>query len=194
VPRPQISNPESVAIPLIESRILLVRRENVLFDSDLAVLYQVETRALNQAVQRNLNRFPEDLMFQLTAEEWESLLAHSGTPKAARGGRRYAPFVFTEHGVVMLASVLGSPLAVEVSLAVVRTFIRLRKLLATHEDLARRLEQLEWRQSEQDDRVQYVFDTVQHLIDVPADAPKRAIGFPTSKSERALLSHAATPE
>ncbi len=177
---------------MIESRILLVRREKVLLDSDLAALYQVETRALNQAVQRNLKRFPEDLMFQLTAEEWESLLFQSGSSKAARGGRRYAPFVFTEHGVVMLASVLASDLAIDVGLAVVRTFIRLRKLLATHEDLARRLEHLEWRQSEQDDRVQYVFDTVQHLIAAPPDAPKRTIGFPTSKG--APLSHAATPE
>lgn len=179
---------------MIESRILLVRREKVLLDSDLAALYQVETRTLNQAVQRNLNRFPEDLMFQLTADEWESLLLQSGSSKNVRGGRRYAPFVFTEHGVVMLASVLGSDLAVEVSLAVVRTFIRLRKLLATHEDLARRMEHLEWRQSEQDDRVQYVFDTVQHLIEAPSEAPKRTIGFPTSKAAAALLSHAATPE
>jgi hypothetical protein len=118
----------------------------------------------------------------------------SGSSTKIRGGRRYAPYVFTEHGVVMLASVLASDLAIDVSLAVVRTFIRLRKLLATHEDLARRLEHLEWRQSEQDDRVQYVFDTVQHLIAAPPDSSKRSIGFPTSKGQGALLSHAATPE
>jgi hypothetical protein len=116
----------------------------------------------------------------------------SGSSTKIRGGRRYAPYVFTEHGVVMLASLLGSDLAIDVSLAVVRTFVRLRKLLASHEDLARRLEHLEWRQSEQDDRVQYVFNTIQHLIAAPADTPKRSIGFPTSKG--ALLSHAATPE
>lgn len=168
-------------VPLIESRIFLIRGQKVLLDSDLAGLYQVETKALNRAVKRNLDRFPEDFMFQLTHEEAAELLRYQiGTSNEGRGGRRYSPYVFTEQGVAMLSGVLTSSRAVEVNIAIMRTFVRLRQLLATHEELARRLEQLEWRQSEQGQQIQAVFETIQQLIEAPADEePSRRIGFPT---------------
>jgi hypothetical protein len=173
-------------VALVESRILLLRAQKVLLDSDLAALYQVETGALNRAVRRNSDRFPEDFMFQLTSEEVESLICQSGISKNShetRGGRRFRPYAFTEQGIAMLSGVLTSKRAVEVNVAIMRTFVRLRQLLATHEELARRLDQLEWRQSEQGSRVQYVFETIQQLIEAPAPLPvepKRSIGFPTS--------------
>jgi uncharacterized coiled-coil protein SlyX len=171
-------------VALVESRILVIRGHKVLLDSDLATLYQVETKILNKAVSRNRDRFPEDFMFQLTPEELESLRFQIGTSNEGRGGRRYRPYAFTEQGIAMLSGVLTSKRAVEVNVAIMRTFVRLRQLLATHEELARRLDQLEWRQSEQDGRVQYVFETIQQLIDAPEPAtePKRIIGFPNSQS------------
>jgi hypothetical protein len=143
----------------------------------------VTTGNLNKAVKRNQDRFPEDFMFQLTVEELESLIFHSGISNA-RGGRRFRPYAFTEQGIAMLSAVLTSKRAVEVNVAIMRTFVRLRQLLATHEELARRLDQLEWRQSEQGGRVQCVFETIQQLIEAPAPLPvepKRSIGFPMSQ-------------
>jgi uncharacterized coiled-coil protein SlyX len=170
-------------VALVESRILVIRRQKILLDSDLAALYQVETGALNRAVRRNSERFPEDFMFQLTPEEMESLRCQSGISKSPRGGRRFRPYAFTEQGIAMLSGVLTSKRAVEVNVAIMRTFVRLRQLLATHQELAQRLDQLEWRQSEQDGRVQYVFETIQRLIETPEpNGPKRSIGFPTSQS------------
>jgi uncharacterized coiled-coil protein SlyX len=99
------------------------------------------------------------------------------------GGRRHLPYAFTEQGIAMLSGVLTSKRAIEVNIAIMRTFVRLRQLLTTHEDLARRLDQLEWRQSEQEGRVQYVFETIQQLIEAPAEEPKRRIGFPTSRGD-----------
>lgn len=180
-----MSTAEIAPVALVESRILVIRSQKVLLDSDLAVLYEVETGALNRAVRRNIDRFPEDFMFQLTSEEVEGLICQSGISNVSattgnRGGRRSRPYVFTEQGIAMLSGVLTSKRAVEVNVAIMRTFVRLRQLLATHEELAHRLDQLEWRQSEQDGRVQYVFETIQQLIDAPEPAiePKRAIGFP----------------
>jgi len=119
-------------------------------DADPAALYGVETGALNQAVRRNLERFPApDFMFQMTEEEADTLRSQNVISKS-RGGRRYLPYAFTEHGVAMLSAALRSPKAVAVSIAIVRRFVRLRQLLATHEELAHRLDQLEWRESERD--------------------------------------------
>jgi hypothetical protein len=176
--------PTAQPAPLIESRIYLIRGQKVLLDSDLAVLYEVETRALNQAVKRNRERFPEDFMFQLTRRESEALTSQIVmSNEIGRGGRRHVPYAFTEQGVAMLSSVLTSKRAIEVNIAIMRTFVRLRHLLATHEDLARRLEQLEWRQNEQGHQIEAVFETIQHLIEAPADdEPKRRIGFPTSRA------------
>jgi replication fork clamp-binding protein CrfC len=145
-------------------------------------LYQVETKALNRAVKRNRDRFPEDFMFRLTASEARELLRYQiGTSNTRRGGRRYLPYVFTEQGIAMLSGVLTSSRAIEVNIAIMRTFVRLRQLLATHEDLARQLEELHWKQEEQGQRIQEVFETIQHLIEAPAEE-KRRIGFPTGRA------------
>ena len=127
---------EFAPAPLIESRIWLIRGQKVLLDADLATLYQVQTGALNRAVKRNRERLPEDFMFQLTASETEELLrCQVGISNEGRGGRRYRPYVFTEQGIAMLSGVLTSARAIEVNIAIMRTFVRLRQLLAAHEDL-----------------------------------------------------------
>jgi replication fork clamp-binding protein CrfC len=169
---------ETSPAPLIESRIYVIRGHKVLLDQDLALLYEVPTKRLNEAVSRNKERFPEDFMFRLSPEEEESLRSQFATSNEGRGGRRYLPYAFTELGIAMLSSVLRSPRAIEVNMAIMRTFVRLRQLLAAHEDLARRLDQLEWRQDEQGQQIQSVFDTIQHLIEEPIDENKRRIGFP----------------
>ena len=139
----RVSESRGSVLPIerIESSILLVRGHKVLLDADLAALYGVETRVLNQAVKRNRERFPVDFMFRLSAKELEAWRSHvvMSNPDARMGLRR-APFAFTEHGALMAATVLNSPRAVETSVYVVRAFIRLRQFLATHKDLARRLE------------------------------------------------------
>ena len=178
-----------VSLALVESRILVVRGEKVLVDFDLAALYHVTTGNLNKAVKRNRKRFPDDFMFQLSQEETDSLIFQNGrSKKGPRGGRRYCPYAFNEQGVSMLSSVLTSEHAIDVNISIMRTFVNLRRLLATHAELARRLEQLEWRQNEQDGRVQYVFDVIQQMIDAQESEPllksKRGIGFPTSQSVR----------
>ncbi len=176
---------EPAVVPLIESHIFLIRGHKVLLDTDLASLYQVETGALNRAMKRNRERFPEDFMFQLTAGETQELLrCQIGISKeGARGGRRYRPYVFTEQGIAMLSGVLMSPRAVEVNVAIMRTFVRLRQILATHEELARQLEELRWQQAEQGQQIQAVFETIQQLIEAPAEEPaKRRIGFPINEA------------
>ena len=174
----------NLAIPAerIERRILLVRGQKVMLDADLAELYGVETKALNQAVRRNKERFPEDFMFQLTADEAEKLSFHPGTSslrsqivtsKKGRGGRRYLPFAFTEQGVAMLSSVLRSKRAVEVNIAIMRAFVKLREMLASNHELARRLDQME---KKYDARFKIVFDAIRELMK-PPDKPRRPIGF-----------------
>ena len=129
-----------VPVDQIERAILLIRGQKVLLDEDLAELYGVETKNLVRAVKRNLDRFPEDFMFPLTPEEYESLRCQNGTSKTpGRGGRRYLPYAFTEQGVAMLSSVLRSPRAVQVNIEIMRAFVRLRQFLASHEELARKV-------------------------------------------------------
>lgn len=159
---------------LIERRILLVRGYKVMLDSDLAELYEVETKVLNQAVRRNLGRFPDDFMFELTVEEAESLRSQIVTSNTGRGGRRYNPYVFTEHGVAMLSSVLRSERAVQVNIAIMRAFSRLRELLATHADLARKLEELE---GKYDRQFKVVFDAIRELMGPPPELSTKKIGF-----------------
>src|SRR5438105_4240243 len=132
---------KQVVMPLerIEHAILLIRGQKVMIDRDLAALYGVETKNLNKAVRRNLDRFPSDFMFQLTAEETKNLKFQIGTSSSGYGGRRYLPYVFTEQGVAMLSSVLRSRQAVQVNVAIMRAFVRLRETLALHKDLARKL-------------------------------------------------------
>ena len=120
-----------VSVESIERRIYLIRGHKVMFDSDLAQLYQVETKNLNKAVRRNLNRFPEDFMFQLGKEEFDNLRFQFGTSSLGYGGRRYLPYAFTEHGVAMLSSVLNSGRAVQMNILIIRAFIRMRDMLGT---------------------------------------------------------------
>jgi ORF6N domain len=181
--------PESsleLAALLIESRIYRIRGQKVLLDSDLAELYGVPTGRLNEVVKRNTKRFPEDFLFPLTpaeAREVQALKSQSAILKRGKH-RKYTPKAFTEHGIAMLASVLTSERAILVNIAIVRTFVRLRQLLTTHEEIGRRLEQLEWRQAEHSAQIHQVFDIIQHLIEAPAEAgpqtvePQRRIGFP----------------
>ena len=135
----------TIAAPaeLVGQFILAIRRQRVLLDEDLAALYGLETRTLVQAVKRNLERFPADFMFELSAAEWAALRSQSVTSKPGRGGRRYAPYAFTEQGVAMLSSVLNSDRAIAVNIEVMRSFVRIRNLLATNKAVARRFERLE---------------------------------------------------
>src|ERR1039458_9337677 len=137
-----------VPVELVERRIYLIRGQKVMLDSDLAELYQVLTKNLNLAVRRNAKRFPPDFMFQLTREEAESLRLQIATSNEGRGGRRYLPYAFTEHGVAMLSSVLNSERAVQMNIVIIRAFLKLREVLATHKDLAERMEQIESSQRE----------------------------------------------
>lgn len=132
-----------IEVTKIERMIYVIRDQKVMLDSDLAELYEVLTKNLNKAVQRNLHRFPTDFMFQLTSEEAESLRFQIGTSKPGRGGRRYLPFVFTEGGVAMLSSVLTSDEAARVNISIIRTFIKLRSFLAMENSLSERVTKLE---------------------------------------------------
>lgn len=161
---------------LIDHQIFLMRGQKVMLDFHLAELYGVETKTLNKAVSRNLNRFPEDFMFQLISEEWNSLRFQFGTSKSRRGGRRYLPFAFTEHGAIMLASVLNSPRAVEASVYVVRAFVRLREILSTHKELAEKLKELESKFEGHDGQIREIIEAINQLL-IPPEKPKRQIGF-----------------
>ena len=165
-----------VPLERIEQRIIVLRGQKVLLDADLAELYGVETKALNRAVKRNPERFPGDFMFQLTPEEFtESLRCQIGTSKETQGGRRTMPYAFTEQGVAMLSSVLRSPRAVLVNVEIMRAFVRLRRMLATHEELARKIAELEERY---DSRFAVVFDVLMELMKPPAlPDKKRKLGF-----------------
>ena len=165
---------------LVERCILVIRGENVLLDADLAEMYAVETRVLTQAVKRNLDRFPADFMFQLTAAEFDQLRQHFGA-SSQWGGRRYAPYAFTEQGVAMLSSVLRSDRAVKVNVEIMRTFVRLRRILASHEDLARQLNALE---RKYDAQFQVVFDAIRQLMQPPQTRGKPGrIGFGRAAEE-----------
>jgi hypothetical protein len=166
-----------VPIGQIEQRILLIRSQRVMLDADLAELYGVKTKVLNQAIRRNLNRFPDDFMFRLTEVETKSLRSQFVTSNAGRGGRRYRPYVFTEHGAIMAASVLNSPRAVKVSVYVVRAFVKLREVLSTHKALARKLAELERRLDTHDDQIEALLEAIRELMAPPPEPRRRRIGF-----------------
>jgi hypothetical protein len=175
----------------IESQILLVRGQKVLIDSDLAALYGVEVRALNQAVRRNRNRFPPDFVFRLTAKENGTLRSQIVISSGSHGGRRYLPYVFTEHGAIMAASVLNSPRAEEVSIFVVRAFIRLRETLAAHKALAAKLSELEQRLEAHDASIEDIIDAIRALR-APPEKPAPQIGFRPQMATRAKMLKAGT--
>jgi phage regulator Rha-like protein len=162
-----------VPMERIERAIIVVRGEKVMLDNELAEIYGVETRVLNQAVKRNAARFPVDFMFHLTVEEAESLRCQIGISKEGRGGRRYLPYAFTEHGALMLANVLNSERAAQTSVMVVRAFVKLRQMLASNAELARKLDAME---KKYDAQFKVVFDAIRQLMSPPVK-PKREIGF-----------------
>jgi hypothetical protein len=165
--------PEQSLVPVerIERAILVIRGHKVILDKDLAALYDVTTGNLNKAVSRNIERFPEDFMFQLSPDEMKSLIFHLGT--SSWGGTRKPPRVFTEQGVAMLSSVLRSPRAVQVNIEIMRAFVRLRQMLQQNTDLARKLATLE---KKYDAQFRAVFDAIRELMK-PPEKPKRRIGF-----------------
>jgi hypothetical protein len=186
---------ELLAPEAITLRIASVRGQRVLLDADLAALYDVPTKRFNEAVKRNLAKFPADFMLQLTADEWAALRSQFATLNAAGTGRgqhrKYLPYAFTEHGAIMAATVLSSPRAIEVSVYVVRAFVHMRELAATHGDLAKRLAELEHATEalamshdtlNRNTRAQFkqVFDALRELM-TPPDPPKRPIGFVTQQ-------------
>ena len=161
----------------IASRIYLIRGKRVLLDSDLAGLYGVKTKELNLAVRRNLDRFPGDFMFQLSAEEAQSLRFQIETSKKGRGGRRYSPYAFTQEGVAMLSGVLNSPRAVQVNILIMRAFIKLREMVITNELVRQKIEELEQKYDKHDKYIKTIFEALRDLLK-PVEAPKKKpIGF-----------------
>jgi hypothetical protein len=191
-PSTQLPAPDAIT-----RRIAIVRGRRVLLDSNLAALYGVETKRFNEAVRRNLAKFPADFMFQLTADEWAALRSQIATLDAAPAGRghhrKYLPHAFTEHGAIMAANLLSSPRAIEVSVYVVRAFVRMRELAATRGDLAKRLAELEQKAEalatshgtfsrNTRNQLKQVFDALRELM-TPPDPPRRPIGFVTPADE-----------
>ena len=160
----------------VTRRIIEIRGQRVMIDSDLAALYGVITGDLIQAVKRNKERFPDDLMFQLSSEEWESLKSQFVISKKGRGGRRFAPYAFTEHGALMLSSVLKSTRAIEVSLMIIRAFVWLRRAVPAYKELADKVAELENAVGKHDDAIKAIVQALQQMI-VPPDGAKRKIGF-----------------
>jgi hypothetical protein len=181
---------EIIPVDRVEKRIYHIRGQRVILSSDLAELYGVPEKVLNQAVRRNRDRFPDDFMFQLTAPEQRNLKSQIVTSSSSkglrsqivtsntRGGRRYLPYAFTEQGVAMLASVLRSPTAVRVSIEIVRAFVRLRQLLASHDDLRQKLDELQLKLEDHDGQILSILDAIRDLMEPPADgAPEHPFGF-----------------
>lgn len=171
----------SVNLEQLTSRIRKVRGLNVILDSDLASLYGVSTKRFNEQVRRNSGRFPGDFMIQLTGDEAEVLRSQFATSKPSRGGRRYLPHAFTEHGAIMAASVLNSRTAIDVSVYVVRAFVAMRAVLVGQQEIGRRLDELEARLEQKlathDRAITEILSAIRSLMTPPPDPPKRPIGF-----------------
>lgn len=160
----------------IESRILVLRRNKVILDTDLAELYGVPVKRLNEQVKRNRDRFPSDFMFRISAREYDVLRSQSATSKTGRGGRRFLPYAFTEHGAIMAATVLNSQRAIEMSLFVVRAFVRMREMLLHNRQIAAKIEQLENRLDKHDTDLQEIVEAIKELM-IPPEGSRHRIGF-----------------
>ncbi len=171
-------------VDTVAGRIHLVRGQKVMLDADLAILYGVATKRFNEQVRRNLARFPGDFMFQLTSEEDSALRSQIATSKTGRGGRRYLSYAFTEHGAIMAATILNSPRATEMSVFIVRAFVKMREALATHRAVAQKLDELERKVSSHDKAIAGVIDAIRQLMTPPV-APKRPIGFTADIEKKA---------
>ena len=180
---------ELVLIRQVAQVIRVIRGEKVLLDFDLAPLYGVTTGNLNKAVRRNRDRFPSDFMFQLTAAEAESLIFQFGISKG-RGGRRHRPYAFTEQGVAMLSSVLSSERAVNVNIAIMRAFVKLREALETNRELAQKFEELEKRVGKHDKEIAAIIDAIRQLM-APPEKPRREIGFHAREQAPRYRTHKA---
>ena len=156
----------------IINKIYVFRDQKVMLDSDIAELYQVETKRLNEQVKRNINRFPESFMFQLTKEEWIDLKSQNAT--SSWGGRRSEPFVFTEHGILMLSSVLNSEIAINMSVQIIETFVQLRKLANNYEEIMYKIEQME---SQYNHQFSEIYQALQQLLSKPKETPRSKIGY-----------------
>ena len=173
---------KSIRLPdeVVISKIYLIREHKVMLDDDLAELYQVQTRRLNEQVKRNIDRFPQDFMFQLDEKEWENLKSQNAT--SSWGGRRKLPYAFTEHGVLMLSSVLNSDRAIQVNIQIMRTYAKLRAMLMTNKDILLKLEKLEGRVINHDHDIRVVFGYLKELLN-PKTEPLRKIGFRQKKED-----------
>ena len=169
---------------LIVNKIYLIHGRKVMLDRDLAALYEVETKVLKQAVRRNIDRFPEDFMFEMTQEELESLRSQFVTSKTGRGGTRYLPMAFTEQGVAMLSSVLNSDTAIRVNIQIIRVFTKMRQLVLTHKDILLQLQKIERKLDGNDRDIAVIFECLKKLID-PPEPPRAKVGF-KRKDEREL--------
>jgi hypothetical protein len=180
-----IKTKDSALVPVerITHAILIVRGHKVLLDADLAALYGVATKVLLQAVKRNLERFPEDFMLHLTAKEWAALRSQIVTSNAQRGGRRYAPYAFTEQGVAMLSSVLNSRRAITVNIEIMRAFVRMRELLASSKELAQKLAELERKIATHDQAIIGILRAIRELMNPPLPK-RRPIGFTANLDEK----------
>ncbi len=167
----------------IEGMIMLLRGERVILDYDLAKLYGVTTGRLNEQVGRNTARFPEDFVFHMSEEELANLKSQSATSSSGWGGRRKPPRAFTEHGAIMAATVLNSPRAVQASVYVVRAFVRLRRMMLQHKDLASKLDKLEHKVGNHDRQIVALIDAIRQLMAPPPDPPRKQIGFQTEAKE-----------
>ena len=166
----------SIITARIERQIRLIRGEKVLLDSDLAALYGVTTKRFNEQIRRNLARFPADFMFRLNAEEAFVLRSQFATSKPGRGGRRYLPYAFTEHGAIMAASILNSPRAIEVSVYVVRAFVQLRIVIASNKAITRKLQEMERKLTTHDGAIANLIEAIRQLMTPPVPK-RRGIGF-----------------
>jgi len=165
-----------ISIEIVATKILEIRKRKVMLDADLAQLYGVTTKRLNEQARRNKKRFPADFMYQLTREEVAILRSQFAT--SSWGGKRYLPYVFTQEGIAMLSSVLNSERAIQVNILIMRAFVKLRELLLNHKELTIKLEELEKKYENHDKKIQKIFEAIRQLM-APPEEPKRRIGFHT---------------
>lgn len=175
-----MSNQNTIPDEVLINKIYLINDIKVMLDSDLAELYQVGTKRLNEQVKRNSERFPEDFMFQLTNEQWENLKSQNAT--SSWGGRRTLPFVFTEQGVAMLSSVLNSSVAIKVNIQIIRVFTKMREMLLTHKDLLIEMEEIRKKVSGQDEKIELIFNYLKQFIK-GQEKPRNSIGYKSRTDE-----------
>ncbi|MBM3243516.1 MAG: ORF6N domain-containing protein [Candidatus Omnitrophica bacterium] len=166
---------KDISVEVVATKILFIRGKKVMLDSDLAKLYCVETKQLVRQMKRNIKRFPDDFAYQLTKQEVKNLRCQFGTSK--KGGRRYLPYVFTEQGVAMLSTVLRSERAIQVNIAIMRVFVKLREVLLTHKELAEKLQELEHKYQLHESDIQTIFEVIKKLLEPPPEPPRPRFGL-----------------